>query len=265
MKYALLCSDLDGTLLSSKDDVSEFTIQQIQRIKATIPVILVSARMPNGMRYIQERLGIANQPLICYNGALVLDGTTPLLSVTIPSTILWKIQELASPLAIDLGLYMGDEWYAPKTSERIAKEVKYTRTDVVLQPTEKSLHHLATKGAHKVMLMCTKASADTIMPLLVAALGAQIHIYRSNDTLIELAPKSVSKRSAIALLLAPTDTMDGVIAFGDNYNDIEMLTAAGCGVAVANARPEVLAIADHITLSNTKSGVAHFIQEHVHI
>jgi hypothetical protein len=71
----------------------------------------------------------------------------------------------------------------------------------------------------------------------------------------------VSKLSAIKLLLGKDESLKDVIAFGDNYNDIEMLENVGCGVAVANARNEVKLIADYITLENTKDGVAHFIEE----
>ena len=51
------------------------------------------------------------------------------------------------------------------------------------------------------------------------------------------------------------------IAFGDNYNDLEMLESVGCGVAVDNARDEVKAVAEHITLHHSKDGVAEFLKQ----
>ena len=51
------------------------------------------------------------------------------------------------------------------------------------------------------------------------------------------------------------------IAFGDNYNDLEMLEGVGCGVAVDNAREEVKAVANHITLHHSKDGVAEFLRQ----
>ncbi|MFD0798072.1 Cof-type HAD-IIB family hydrolase [Maribacter chungangensis] len=263
MTYKVLCSDLDGTLLSTKSDVSEFTVQQIQRIRKTVQIILVSARMPSGMYYLQERLGIEHQPIICYNGALVLQNGTTVLSIPIPTSVLWAVHEMTSPLGIDLGIYVDDNWFVPKTSERVKKEIKYTKTQPTFRPTEATLTALQLTGAHKVMLMCSKESAALVMPHLQNQFGSDLHIYRSNDTLIEIAPKSVSKSSAIAHILKPTESLRDVIVFGDNYNDIEMIKDAGCGVAVANARAEVKVIADHITLANTDHGVAHFIQQHL--
>lgn len=265
MTFKVLCSDLDGTLLSTKNDVSHLTIEQINRISGTMQVILVSARMPSGMYYLQKRLNITHEPLICYNGALILEEGKALLSITIPAPVLEKLYELTLPFGIDLGLYVNDNWFVPNTSERVEKEIKYTKTKPIFQSTRTSLLGLKHTGAHKVMLMCTKQSADAIMPQLHHILGNKVHLYRSNDTLIEIAPKSVCKRSAIGHILKPTDSLQDVIAFGDNYNDIEMIKAVGFGVAVANARTEVKAIADHITLANTEHGVARFIQQQLHI
>ena len=265
MNPKLLCSDLDGTLLATKSDVKDFTISQINRIKDKVRIVLVSARMPSGMRYLQERLGIRDQPIICYNGALVMDGDKEIDSVIIPLEVLNEIYALANPLKTDLGLYYKDEWYVPKTSERVEKEIKYTKTNASFRTTEDTLLDWKKRdlGAHKIMVMGTKESSDTLMPILSRKLGSDINIYRSNDTLIELAPKSVSKLSAIKLLLKPNETLVDVMAFGDNYNDLEMLTYCGIGVAVGNAREEVKKIANHITGSNVEEGVAQFIQRHV--
>jgi Cof subfamily protein (haloacid dehalogenase superfamily) len=263
MNYKTLCSDLDGTLLSTKDDVSDITIEQINRISGSIQVILVSARMPSGMYYLQERLSIEQQPIICYNGALILQGDQTLFSEVIPWDILVKVYEMSSPLKIDLGIYYDDNWFVSKTSERVKKEIKYTRTQPTFQPTQITLNQLKNKGAHKVMLMCTKESANQLMPILEEKLGTHLNCYRSNDTLIEIAPKSVSKRSAIAHILKPSESLGDVVAFGDNYNDMEMLEAAGCGVAVGNAREEVKSISNYVTLANTDNGVAYFIEKNI--
>lgn len=263
MKYKVLCSDLDGTLLSTKNDVSEVTVQQITRIRHAVQIVLVSARMPSSMYYLQERLGIENEPIICYNGALIMHDKKQISSVTIPTEILWKVYELRSSLDVDLGIYIDDHWFVPKSSQRVEKEIHHTKTEPIFEPTSYTLTNLKLRGAHKVMLMCTKESADELMPQLQDKFEQQLNIYRSNSTLIEIGPKSVSKRSAITHILKPGQTLKDVIAFGDNYNDIEMMQAAGCSVAVANARSEVKAIANEITLANTDDGVANFIKRYM--
>lgn len=266
MNYKLLCSDLDGTLLSTKNDVSELTIAEIARIKNKLRVILVSARMPKAMTYLQQRLGIEDQPIICYNGAFILEGDKEILSVTIPLVLLEKIYQLAEPYGIKLGLYYKDEWYVEENSERVAKEIKYTQNEPTFRPTLQTFldwKNREIEGAHKVMLMGVRITTDLLYQDIKTQLGTKIALYRSNDTLIEIAPKSVSKLTAITRLLQTEETLNEVIAFGDNYNDFDMLAKVGCGVAVANARDSVKKIADYICAANTEDGVAKFIREHI--
>lgn len=265
MKFKILCSDLDGTLLSTKSDVSDFTIAEIARIRKAVRIILVSARMPQSMTYLQERLGIQEQPIICYNGALVLDGQKEVFSEVIDFKAIEAVHRLSEIYKIKLGLYYNSEWYVEETSERVEKEIKHTRVKPIFTPTSATLEDWRKRkiSAHKIMLMGTKNSADIILPLLVDELSSYMNIYRSNDTLIEVAPKSVSKLSAIQLLLSADESLADVISFGDNYNDIDMLQHSGCAVAVENAREEVKSIANHITLKNTEHGVAEFIKQHL--
>ncbi len=265
MKYSILCSDLDGTLLTTKSDVSEFTIAEISRIKHAIKVILVSARMPKSMTYLQKRLGIENEPIICYNGALVLDGSNEISSTQIQVDHLKAIYDLAEFYFIKLGLYHKNEWYVEENTERVRKEIHYTQATPFFRDTGNSIKDWEERGigAHKIMLMGDTAYTDIIFPELQEKLGEHLHFYRSNDTLIEVAPKSVSKLSAIKLLLPSEESLQNVIAFGDNYNDMEMLEKVGLGVAVGNARKEVIKIAKKVTLKNTEDGVAHFIKEHL--
>ncbi|MBU2946858.1 Cof-type HAD-IIB family hydrolase [Zobellia uliginosa] len=265
MKYKILCSDLDGTLLTSKSDVSDFTISEIKRIKQHLKVILVSARMPSAMTYLQKDLAIKEQPIICYNGALVLDGDKELSSVYIGTDHLKKIYELSEANNTKLGLYYKNEWYVEEDSERVQKEIRYTKTTPAFRPTSETLSDWTAReiGAHKIMLMSTKESADILYPTLEEKLGKYLNLYRSNDTLIEVAPKSVSKLSAIKLVLQEDESLEHVISFGDNYNDIEMLENSGCGVAVGNAREEVKAVSNAVTLPNTENGVADYIKKHL--
>ena len=55
--------------------------------------------------------------------------------------------------------------------------------------------------------------------------------------------------------IRPEDT----VAFGDGTNDCELLEMAGLGVAMANADPQVKAVADEITATNNEGGVGKTI------
>ncbi|MCX5662840.1 MAG: HAD-IIB family hydrolase [Planctomycetota bacterium] len=54
---------------------------------------------------------------------------------------------------------------------------------------------------------------------------------------------------------------EAVAAIGDEINDVAMIQAAGCGIAMGNAVPAVKAVADHVTLDCAEAGVAHAIRK----
>lgn len=54
-----------------------------------------------------------------------------------------------------------------------------------------------------------------------------------------------------------------MIACGDGYNDLSMISFAGLGVAMGNAVDGVKNVADYVTLSNDEDGVAKVVEEFV--
>jgi hydroxymethylpyrimidine pyrophosphatase-like HAD family hydrolase len=83
----------------------------------------------------------------------------------------------------------------------------------------------------------------------------------SSGTLLEISATGVTKAFTLEHLAAEHDlTAAEAVAFGDMPNDIALLEWAHRGIAVANAHPDVLAIADEVTLSNDEDGVAVVIE-----
>lgn len=58
-------------------------------------------------------------------------------------------------------------------------------------------------------------------------------------------------------------TLNEIVSFGDDINDMEMLQTCGTGVAVSNAVADVKAVADCVTLSNDEDGVADWIEKNI--
>ena len=91
--YRIVFSDLDGTLLDRNGQVSEATATKIRALSAAgIPFVPVSARMPDAIYPIMERIGLVS-PLVCYSGAWILgEDRRSLHSVwpRIPSHPSWK-------------------------------------------------------------------------------------------------------------------------------------------------------------------------------
>ena len=74
-------------------------------------------------------------------------------------------------------------------------------------------------------------------------------------------PQNIDKAHSLGKLLASIGlTEEQMVCCGDGQNDITMIQAAGLGVAMENAQPDVKEAADYITKSNDNDGVLHVIQ-----
>jgi len=274
MKVSALCTDIDGTLLNADRELSPRTIAAILSLKNRIPVILASSRMPSAMRHLQQELNIAHQPLICYNGGYVIQypegSTQPTVfdSVVIPPRICQAVLDIAQHPAIHVSLFNEDYWYAPRTDEWTEREARITKVIPTLivpshLPIVKNWSDAKT-GAHKIMCMGPEEKIHELESQLNAKFSEDLHVYRSKSTYLEIAPRSISKATALKLILRKKFNVDlsEVMAFGDNYNDIEMIRAVGLGVAVNNAREEVKAVAREITNNSKEDGVAIAIEKY---
>ncbi len=269
MPHRIVFSDIDGTLLNSERELSELTISEIKRIKDEIPVILISSRMPSAMTHLQKQLEITDQPLICYNGGLILVDQKIVHSTFIPIDIIEELHEFNKTQDVHISLYHNDNWYVPEMDYWANREMNNTKVTPTVKPVIQVLEQWKAekKGAHKIMCMGEEKNIDQIFMFLEHNFTEHLHLYRSKPTYIEIADKNISKLTAIETLLKTHFDIPiaSALAFGDNYNDIEMLKAVGTGVAVANAKPETLKIADSTTLSGKEDGVAKYIKENIEL
>lgn len=267
MKYKAICSDIDGTLLDKNRQLSPITIAEVSRIKNAIPFILISSRMPKSMRLLQKQLGVIEQPIIAYNGSLILKDENVLISIEIPHSLLLTIQSYCQKTNVHLSIYHNDDWFVPEMDYWAKREERNTNIKPkVLSFVETStLLKLEEKGCHKIMCMGDESEIDILYEKLIHFHSNEINAYRSKPTYIEITDIQQDKASALKILinkLYPELTMKNFVAFGDNYNDVSLLDGVGLGVAVKNAKEEVFNIADEITESNIDDGVALSIRKH---
>ena len=93
-----------------------------------------------------------------------------------------------------------------------------------------------------------------------------LYITSSVPGLIELSHRDGGKHSGVRFVAERLGIPAGAVAaFGDGDNDVDLLTWAGCGIAVANATPACLAAADAVTRDHRENGVAWGIREILHL
>jgi len=268
-KIKIVFSDIDGTLIGKDKCLSKATIAQLKRIKTDIPVVLITSRMPSAVTHLQEAAGISNFPLVCYNGGLITCQGKVIAETSIPYSIVEALILANNKISqsCHMSLYRSNDWYVPTMDYWAKREIHNTKTTPKVATNLEVLEKWKPlqNGAHKIMCMGSSKAIDAILAYATTHFSEQLNCYRSKDTYLEIASKKVSKKTAVKVVLdtfyseIPTDA---VVAFGDNYNDAEMLSYVGIGVAMENAKPEIKAVSNYITSSSDKDGVALFLEQH---
>jgi Cof subfamily protein (haloacid dehalogenase superfamily) len=264
-KFKMVCLDIDGTLLNSNHEITEkvkSTINIVANDKK-IPVILVSARMPKGIKFLQKELGI-EAPIICYSGALILDKDNDVLAREfIDVSDLEEIHKLTRKNNIHMSLYKDDEWYIEELDYWAKQESEITNIIPNTTKFEVLIEQWRREGAGPSKILCM-SNPEEINFLKENIYGIDLNIYPSKPTYLEIMPIKASKTSAINCLQKKFSIdKSEIIAMGDNYNDIDMLEYAGVGVAMGNAPEEVKRHVNDVTLTNDEDGVAEALIKYV--
>jgi Cof subfamily protein (haloacid dehalogenase superfamily) len=254
--YALVATDLDGTLLRGDDTFSDRSLLALARVTdAGARHLVVTGRPAPRVRPLLEHLrgrGLA----VCGQGAQVYDaGADRLLwSVTLDrelaETALGKIEAEVGQVyaAVDQdgvdGLTLIEPGYRMPHPTLPALRVE-RRDDLWCAPIS------------KVLLRHPDLSDDELAATARSVVGSLATVTMSGPGTVELQPCGVTKATGLALAaehlgVGPADT----VAFGDMPNDVPMFDWAAYGIAMANAHPELKAVADEVTTSNEDDGVA---------
>ncbi len=263
--FKMICLDIDGTLLNSKHEISKEVKEAINVAanEKNIPVILVSARMPKGITFLQKELGI-EQPIICYSGALILDKDNKTLSKEVIDVFnLEEIYKLACENNIHVSLYKDDEWYIEELDYWAKQESEITNIIPTVTDFKELIEIWKNEGTGPNKILCM-ADPDKITLLKEGTKTIDLNIYPSKPTYLEIMPAKASKTSAINVLQKKFNIdKSEIIAMGDNYNDIDMLEYAGLGIAMGNAPEDVKKHGDYVTLTNDEDGVAAALKKYV--
>ncbi len=257
----LVATDLDGTIVRSDGMVSDRTIAAIRAVEAAgVPFVMVTGRPMRWMPDIAEKTGHRGTA-ICANGAIAYDLHT---ETVIRSSLLSAEAGRAVTSALREAL-PGIAFAVERLQSGFAHEPSYVpRWDSTDPKTQAHIEDLLTDDVVKLLARHEDLNADDLLAAAQAAVGDGASLTHSSaDGLLEISAAGVSKATGLAAFADGHGiTAAEVVAFGDMPNDLPMLSWAGRGVAVANAHPEVLAVADEVTASNDDDGVALVLERY---
>lgn len=259
----LIVTDLDGTVVRSDDTVSAYTRSVLARVRAAgVPVVGATGRGPRLLDLTRRDLPVAEY-LVMAGGGCVFELTEPparLREVRLdgPSiaALLDELEVVAGRLSVMVEVL--DHPYAPLLGELHPSWPWPER--VVQMPWARALE--LEQGIIKVFVRADGLEVDELLQLAQQVIPpAKATLTQAGLGFMEICPPGVDKSTGLrvvaeALGVDPAD----VLAFGDMPNDLPMFGWAGWGrVAVGNAHPSVLALADEVTLTNDQDGVAVYL------
>lgn len=261
--YKWLALDLDGTLTNSDKKVSQKNIDAIKKAQdAGMNIILASGRPVLGIEHIARTIGLYENGgyMLAYNGGHVIEcksGKT-IFKELIPMEYVPVICEIGKlydvyPLTYNsVGVIAEDDRDPYLQKEGFNNSIPVIKVDNLVKEVKEPVVKFMVVGEPEEV-----AKAKTYLE---DKLEGKLNVFLSEPYFLEITPPRIEKASSLERLLGVMGSKrEELMAIGDGLNDLPMLQYAGYAVAMGNAYEEVKKVADDVTTSNDKDGVAEAI------
>lgn len=265
----LLAIDMDGTLVDSQKQVSSRTAGALKKaMQKGIQIAIATGRYTTYLFDILRPLGITG-PAILGNGAAVMDEKQVYFHSLISEADLRQVSALCLRekaalfvnvegytccLQNDYTMEAARHWAADRPDNDIMATLRFYRdpeellADVIGKTGKLIVLHFEEKRARELERIFREQS--------------NLGVVYSEFGHIDLANRGLTKLSGLKMVMEMYGVRRGqVMAFGDGENDVEMISYAGFGVAMANACQDAKRAADYIAPSNDEDGVAETIEK----
>lgn len=280
----LIACDLDGTLLNSSMEISDANVQAIKHAQENgIEFMVASGRAPHESQPMLKEYGI-DCGFINLNGGLVFD-TAGNLIVKNPLKLetAKKICRLLKKEGFYFELVTSDHVYSEDLSQRITN-VAHLMVELNPMLTFKEAVLVSASKPAIVSIQQVPSYEDLmdepgteVMKILVFDSRGQYAFTDVIKKIEEIDKLSITSSAADNIEINAAGAQKGqslldyaaakgiqreeIAAIGDNLNDESMIRAAGTGVAMGNAVPQIKTIASFVTKSNNEDGVAWAINK----
>jgi Cof subfamily protein (haloacid dehalogenase superfamily) len=259
----LIALDLDGTVIGPDLVVRERVAQSVIRAQAQgIAVTIVTGRMFAASAPFAKTLGISG-PIVCYQGAAIFDVVSGSIVHQTPldQAVTREVLARARADGFHAQCYANDRLYVEAMNEFTRKYIRLSRVEPIVVPS--LIDMFAHEPTLKIVLVDEASRATAYTKTLSELLGARAYVTRSHPDFVEVLDPGVDKGRALRFVAAHYGVpIDATMAVGDSWNDLPLLSAAGMGIAMGSAPPEVLARADAVVGDVAHDGVAEAIERY---
>lgn len=268
MKCNILFSDMDGTLLNDKKEISPQVYEAIDKFtKNGGKLVLSSGRPLDSILKTKEKLGL-NYPgmyVIAYNGALVYDcqENKPIFEQKLPIDYVNQAMEIAGNKKVHCQTYSDTHIVVEKDTKELQIYREHIHMPyIVVKNAGEYLRTLEIEPYKLIAIELTPEKLEDFRKELTEKMQGKIHAIYSSVKYLEIIHKNASKGNAVKFLCDYLQIpIHQAVAAGDAANDISMLKAAGVGVAMKNATEDTKEAADYITKkTNNEDGILELFE-----
>ena len=261
MKYRLIVTDMDGTLLDENHHIPDDFWPLLDQLHDQ--GVVFAPASGRQLATLQHQFERSSSPLsyIAENGTVVFHEGDIVSLTTVDTAICHEIIETIEQRPdIDWGVVVcrADGAFISRHDEKFLDECniyyrKLTITD--------DLHAAIDSHVVKLAIYCFQDAETVGAPALEGRTGG-LPITISGKHWIDLMRPDINKGIALERLAATMGIeITETLAFGDFLNDYELVKAAGTSYAMANAHPKVKEVANHLAPSNANHGVVTVLKE----
>lgn len=267
-KIRLICSDIDGTLISRQQEVPPINLRALSRfIDNGGKFAIVTGRFKTGALGIANKLGLKVSDIagVYDNGAYVEADGHSIGAYGVPHEALLEIAERAHSYSARPVMFSGETW-AVEEVDKWWKDINgFYEGRGVVAPFTEIIEQSKKDNYEEPVKLVLRLDEHEKMQMLKEDLSISypsLLFFLSHPDILEVSLKQVDKGTGIEALASYYGLkLENIMAFGDFDNDVPMLKKAGFGVAMQNGTPDALSSANYITDTNENGGVGKAIEK----
>lgn len=263
MKISCCVFDLDGTLLTSENKISDTDKETLRRLsRGGVKIIIATGRTDLQILEYVHDLGIADPVITCNGGQIINAFTKEVLHRKfLHPDDAKNIIDTAKAEGIEYLFYTPDYVYHAYSSERVKFFLSYNETapEQFRVPIREASGYPDEEAYSNIIKILIRDDTARIPEFERRFNGNNtLTIVSSGKNLIDVMPENTTKGNGIKILAEKLGIpVSEVAAFGDSMNDESMLRAAGYSVAMGNADDVIKEICDFVTKTNDECGITY--------
>lgn len=259
----LIATDLDGTFVNTEKNIPEANIKNINRlIDKGIYFVPASGRdLPSIKELLNKDIKKIDY-YCCFNGARIFKGDTLIHSVQMDEDICADILKKGIELGLVYSATSGYNVCYSKLDLEYKREHSLKDTKYTFHSNEEG-DNFKVFPFEKIVFFGNQEIFKSLRAYVVENYGDKVNIFGSGDDVIDIVSKECSKGAGLRMIADDLGiSTDEIMAFGDNENDLSMLTTVGYPVAMANAKNFVKEqVKNHTEETNEIGGVGLFLEK----